>query len=201
MRRRFPYSLHALADRSRVAVLAAMGAWLVHQLRYTLAVGGESAAHAEAHGHHYLDFTWPLLLGAVAVALGSWVFSLRRSQPSRAAAPDLGTVWIRASLALIAIFCAQETAEGLLAPHHPQLLEGIFGSGGWIALPLSALIGGAIALALRGAQAARAVAARLKQPAVPRRRRGTRRRALAVRHRRSHVLAHKLAGRAPPLVA
>ena len=192
-----------LAHRCRIVVLIALGAWLVHQLRYAFAPGGESAEHAAAHGHEYLSLTGPLLFAAVGLAAASWIFSLTRERLPRGGQLSTAAIWLRAALALLVVFCVQETAEGLLAPHHPQLIEGIFGSGGWIAVPLSAAVGGVIALALRGARAAREAVARacvrLSHPSRPQ---PSAKRVLDLcRPRRSHVLAAKLAGRAPPVAA
>jgi hypothetical protein len=181
--------------------MVAMGAWLVHQLRYALAHGAEAHAHAHAHSHQYLDFAGPLLILAVALATASWVLSLCRSADLAGRPSSVRAAWFRASLALILVYCVQESVEGLLAPGHPDVLGGIFGSGGWLALPLSVLVGAAIALALRGARAARAAVAsarpevRISEPppvALP---------LEPARSPRSHVLATKLAGRAPPLTA
>ncbi len=192
-----------LAHRGRIVVLLALGAWLVHQLRYTFALSHESAAHAEAHGHEYLSLTGPLLFAAVALATTSWIFSLTRERSPREHSLSAAAIWLRASLALLVVFCVQETAEGLFSPHHPQLVEGIFGSGGWIAVPLSVAVAGVIALAMRGARAAREAVARahhhLGYPARPLL--DPRRPSDLRRPRRSHVLAGKLAGRAPPLAA
>jgi hypothetical protein len=189
-----------LRTRWRVAVLVALGAWLVHQLRYALAHGDDAAAHAHAHSHQYLDFAGPLLVWAVAAASASWIASLARERDDRQPTP-LRSAWLRASAALILIYCVQETGEGLLAPGHPDVIAGVFGSGGWIALPLSILVGAAVALLLRGARAAREAVARARRVDLPR--------ILTpeplvasrpvARVRRSHVLATKLAGRAPPL--
>lgn len=191
------------APRWRVAVLVALGAWIVHQLRYAL-VAGDHAAHSHEHAHDYLTVVGPLLVWAVAIASASWVISLGRTDPRQqargGAAPSRCGIWMRASAALIAIYSLQETLEGLLVPGHSNVLLGVFGHGGWIALPLSIAVAGAIALALRTARAAREAVARARrvaltvlvaQPPV----------AVAPRielARASHVLATKLAGRAPP---
>lgn len=191
------------APRWRVAVLVALGAWVVHQLRYALAAG-DHAAHSHEHAHEYLTLAGPLLVWCVAIASASWVLSLGRTDPRRppsnAPAPSRRGVWLRASAALIAIYSLQETLEGLLVPGHSNALLGVFGHGGWIALPLSLAVAGAITLALRTARAAREAVTRARRVALtvliaqaPV--------ALAPRielARSSHVLATKLAGRAPP---
>jgi hypothetical protein len=192
-----------LAPRWRVTVLIALGAWAVHQLRYALAFGADADAHLEAHQHDYLDLAGPALLWMAALAAACWVVSLSRSAGELGPAPAWRTVWMRASSALIAIYCVQEAGEGLLAPGHPDLLAGMFGSGGWIAIPLSAAVGALAALAVRGARAVRTAVARARaaapasssvaSPAPHAQRAGARLR------RRPPVLASNLAGRAPPL--
>jgi hypothetical protein len=55
------------------------------------------------------------------------------------------------SVSLLAMYSLQESLEGALATGHPGGLAGVFGHGGWVAIPLSAAVGLALALALRGA--------------------------------------------------
>jgi hypothetical protein len=55
--------------------------------------------------------------------------------------------------ALVAVYVAQETLEGMLATGHPTGFAGVFGHGGWWALPAALAVGLAIALALRTADA------------------------------------------------
>jgi hypothetical protein len=65
-------------------------------------------------------------------------------------------------------FVLQETGESLLSAHGP-----VFAAGGWLGIPLAAVIGFAVVLLLRGARAAveagTRVAARLRvaPPALP----------------------------------
>jgi len=187
------------APRWRVAVLVAMGAWVVHQLRYALVFSSDASAHVDAHAHQYLDLASPLLAWAVAAALATWVISLARPD-SRTGMTGSRAVWLRASTALILIYCAQETVEGLLAPRHPNVLLGVFGSGGWIALPLSVAVSAVLVLLLRGARMTREIVARTRRVVVALARllpRVAMPRSVA-RRRLSHVLATKLAGRAPP---
>src|SRR5215213_1108970 len=197
-------SLEAIWSRSsgrwRVAILIAIGGCLVHELRYSIAFGSDAAVHLEAHGHQHLDFTGPLMAGAVAVIAASWIASLRRPIRDSERPPPGWPVWLRTSVALIVLYCLQEIGEGLLAPGHPNVLAGVFDHGGWIALPLSVLVGAWITLALRGARAARAAVGRSARPKIA----FARQCRIAVpievhRSPRSHVLATKLAGRAPPV--
>jgi len=110
------------------------GTFGLHQLRFTLA--GEEASHV--HGHGYLTVVGPILAGLLLLAL---TLTLARFASGRAdRAPRLRRVWLGASTALIAVYCVQESIEGQHA---------LFGHGGWLALPLAAAIGLAIALLAR----------------------------------------------------
>ena len=61
------------------------------------------------------------------------------------------TMWLACAATLIAIFCAQEFLEGLFATGHPAGLAGIFGYGGWWAIPVSLVIGLVLAAVMHGA--------------------------------------------------
>jgi hypothetical protein len=64
---------------------------------------------------------------------------------------------------LILIYAAQELSEGLLSSGHPGGLAGVFGEGGWWAVPIAIVLGAAIALLIRGADAAVAAIARARR--------------------------------------
>lgn len=87
----------------------------------------------------------------------------------------------------------------MLSNGHPEGFNGVFGDGGWWAVPLSLVCGVAIAAALRGARAAiRWVVSRRRRP-----RASHERPAAAPRPRRLALprlvpLAGAAAGRAPP---
>jgi len=114
----------------RTGAVLALGAFGVHQLRY-LAGLGHGAGGSE---HSYLNIVLPFLVvltassavGATAAALTS------RSATGRSAG------WAFCTAALLVIFCAQETAEGL-AP---------FAHGGWTAVPIATVIGRVVSLLL-----------------------------------------------------
>jgi peptidoglycan/LPS O-acetylase OafA/YrhL len=123
----------------RFAALLGMGALAVHQLRYLLA---GSAPGGPAHA--YLGPAGSLVAGVMVLALARAV--LRRAGP----APRLRVLWPATALALIAVYCVQETAEGLSPVAH----------GGWLAVPLAVGIALAIAVLVRGATRASVPAAR-----------------------------------------
>ncbi|HEY0278327.1 MAG TPA: hypothetical protein VGC32_08665 [Solirubrobacterales bacterium] len=103
---------------------------------------------------------------------------------------------------LLVLYSCQELLEGMLSSGHPEGFDGVFGDGGWWAVPLSLLCGLAIAAALRGARAAiRWVVSRRRRP-----RASHERPAAAPRPRRLALprlvpLAGAAAGRAPPFEA
>jgi uncharacterized membrane protein YidH (DUF202 family) len=155
----------ARASWLRTAALLPAGALAVHQLRYLLAYG-DGAQHAlQRSGHGYLSVV-ELLIGLVlALALGGL---LRRIAQARLAERQLGfrALALACSVALLTIYAGQELLEGLLAPGHGCGLAGVFGAGGWLAVPL-ALVGGAgMALVLRTAdEAVEAAAQAVRLPA------------------------------------
>jgi hypothetical protein len=117
----------------RFAALLGFGALLVHQGRYLLA---GSPPDGSVHG--YLGPSGSLLAGVMVLALAR--LALGRAAP----APRVRLLWPGTALALTAVYCLQETAEGVSPLAH----------GGWLALPLAVLVGLAIALLMRGARAA-----------------------------------------------
>ena len=142
----------------------------VHQLRYELAFGPRTSKALTAQGHAYLSSLtpWIVLLATLAIGISLGLLARRWAtaataatavarRPGRAAAsaprwPGL-RVWLLAALALVAVYAGQEFLEGLFATGHPSGLTGIFGDGGWWALPAALVVGGLLALALRGGAA------------------------------------------------
>jgi hypothetical protein len=143
-----------------------IAALAVHELRYVLANGGSSGRELAATGHSYLSSLTPWLILALAMWLGALVGRLARAwrfgevDGHQVAAR---WVWLAASASLVAIYAGQELLEGLFATGHPAGLQGIFGSGGWWALPAAVVVGGLVALAVRGGRAAVEFVARLRR--------------------------------------
>lgn len=142
----------------RGAALMPAAALAVHQLRYQLAFGADAPRALSAQGHAYLSSLAPWIVLLVALSIGATLGRLVRRW---AAGPDArrdGTigvrVWLVAALALFAIYAAQELLEGAFATGHLGGLAAVFGAGGWWAVPAALLVGGALALALRGARTA-----------------------------------------------
>lgn len=191
----------------RAAALIAVGALGVHDLRYLLAYHGHAARELALQGHGYLRVVTPLVAGLVVLAGAAFAGRLMRAYAAGASGeprglPSTRRVWLAASALLISIYSVQEWLEGELASGHPGGFDAPYSHGGWLAVPLALAIGLLIALALRGAAVAIAVAAS----------RGQALRALApvqlpsrvsrsVRRARAQApLARRLAPRAPPAV-
>ena len=190
--------------RFRAAALMPAAVLTVHQLRFQLAFGDRADGRLAAEGHGYLTALAPLAAMLVAIVAGVFLASVARAWREGAGegrpAPSLARVWLTAGLALLAIYSAQEFAEGMLVSGHPGGLAGVFGQGGLWALPLSLLLGAVVALALRIGSAAiewaaARRAARTRRVARPR----ATRRPLEALLAPIAPLAALAAGRAPPL--
>jgi hypothetical protein len=136
----------------RRAALFALAAFGVHQLRYLAGYGGEAGEALAHQGHGYLDAALPMLISlAAAGVLGSLLLSAM-SRPA-GARKSSGSRWapcVSYAAALVAVFVVQELAEGALLAGHPGGLEGIFGHGGWLALPLAVVLGFAASVVSSG---------------------------------------------------
>jgi hypothetical protein len=134
----------------RLAALMGAGTVAVHELRFLLHYGSDASAAVQGHG--YLVPLTPVVVGALLLALAGVVARVARGTPDRA--PRFRRVWAGASASLLAVYCAQESLEGVLAARRLDGLAAVLGDGGWIALPLAVALGLAIALVVRGAAAA-----------------------------------------------
>jgi hypothetical protein len=194
--------------RIRAAALMSAAVLAVHQLRFQLAFGAQADDRLAAQGHQYLGTLTPLAAMLVAIGAGLFLAELARAWRygagrHRARRPTLAfsALWLLAAVALLAIYASQELLEGALASGHPGGLAGVFGAGGFWAIPLSVMAGALVALALRASEAAiglaakRPAAARIDSPtpSPPR----PHRTLLA----RSGPMAEAAPGRAPPLFA
>ena len=196
--------MKAPAARLGPSALLALGALTVHELRYRLAFGGHADEAISSQGHAYLGVVSVAAAVLTALALGLFLRRLSRVLEGRdeclSAQRGPLITWVAAALALIAVYSGQEALEGLLTFGHPAGLEGLFGHGGWIAVPTAIAVGAVIALSLSGARTAihRAVAARrgrVPLRAWPGRRLGP----PEPRLPRTAPLASSAAGRAPPI--
>jgi hypothetical protein len=112
-----------------MAALMGGGTFAVHQLRY-------------------LDAVAPVVISGLLLASAAAVGRIvRRAEEP---VPRFRRLWAATSAALIAVYCTQESIEGVLSGRVP----GMFAHGGWVTLPLAVLVGLAIALVMRGTAAA-----------------------------------------------
>jgi hypothetical protein len=200
-----PCSVHSLAmgpgSRARAIALLATGMLVVHQLRFVLAFGSDAGQHLSQEGHAYLGFVLPFVGVGLALAFAHFALLLARAHRAVPQAPGLLATWALAASTLLVAYAAQEGVEGTLALGHPAGVAGIFGAGGWIAVPLCVVVGAAVALLLRGASVALARAAERGRARASRRVFGRRRLPLSPGPAPADPLASHLSGRAPPLVA
>ena len=193
------------SQRWRGVALVPAAALLVHQLRYVLAYGGGADQALSEQGHAYLSSVTPWVVFLFAAVLGAFLGQLARAwrlgeDEDRSAASPL-VVWLAAVAGLVALYTGQELLEGLLASGHPPGLIGVFGDGGWWAIPAALFVGGLLTLALRGARVAiRFVAAlRAKALAPARRTRSGTRAPANLLLAPLQPMATAAPGRAPPL--
>jgi hypothetical protein len=135
-----------------MGALLSAGAFGVHQLRYAIAFGGDAKSALGASGHAYLTLVEPLIGLSLAFALAHLVWRIsgggRRLRLNR---PRLAALF---AVALLVVYTGQELLEGELAAGHAQGLAGVFGAGGWVAVPLAVTLGALLSLAVRLADAA-----------------------------------------------
>ena len=210
-----------LPPRLRAAALMPAAVLTVHQLRYLLAFGSGSGQELEKEGHQYLSALAAPIAMSVAIVVGlffarlavAWRVGGADPPASRGAsrggtalvagsAPRFG--FLRLALAigasLLALYSCQELLEGMLSTGHPGGFEGVFGDGGWWAVPLAFACGTVVAAALRGARAAiRWAAARRRRPRISHGRPAAAPRPPRIALPRPVPLAGAAAGRAPPL--
>ena len=124
----------------------------MHQLRFAIAPvdGGVGP------GHGYLHAGLPLLTVLVALAACGFVTRLIAPRAELSPARSLRREWLSWTLVLLVSFVLQEGGESAMSAH-----EAVFAAGGWLGVPLAAVLGLAVALLLRGARAAVAAGVRL----------------------------------------
>jgi hypothetical protein len=138
------------------AAVVPIAAFAVHQLRYLLAFGTGASAELQRQGHSYLHSVAPWLVLGLGLAAGAFLSSLGRALSGQTTLPRYGFsllgMWLTCSVCLIAIYAGQEFLEGLFATGHPAGLPGIFGYGGWWAIPAALCVGLVLAALLHGAR-------------------------------------------------
>lgn len=145
----------AVRGLARAAVVPA-AAVAVHQLRYWLAFGSSAGIELQRQGHSYLHSLAPWIVVALAWAAGGFLSALGRALNGHTSAPRYGLslfgLWLICAASLVVIYSGQEFLEGLLATGHPAGLAGIFGYGGWWAIPAAACVGLVLAATFHGAR-------------------------------------------------
>ena len=129
---------------ARIALLPA-AALAVHQLRYLLAYGSAAGMELQRQGHSYLHSVVPWIILVVALVVGGFLRALGRAFSGQTSLSRFSlsftALWLVCTVALVAIYGCQEFLEGLFATGHPAGLVGIFGFGGWWAIPAAACVG------------------------------------------------------------
>jgi len=107
-------------------------------------------------GHSYLHSVAPWIVVSLALLAGGFLRRLGQAFAGQKSLPrytvSLGAMWLACSICLVAIFACQEFLEGLLATGHPAGLAGIFGYGGWWAIPAAVCVGLVLAAWFHGAR-------------------------------------------------
>ena len=145
----------AIRCLGRAAVVPA-AALVVHQLRYMLAFGGNAGMELARQGHSYLHSVVPWIVLSIGLAVGGFLWALGSALRGQRSVPryalSLACLWVLCSACLVGIYVAQESLEGLFATGHPGGVAGIFGYGGWWAVPVSMCVGLVLATIFHGAR-------------------------------------------------
>jgi hypothetical protein len=162
------------SERLRLGALLALGAVVLHQLRYLVADGHGAAAALSHDGHGHLGLALPILLSIVLAIVASMllVAAIARHPATSRDEGNTGRRALACALLLVAAFCGQELAEGALLSNHPQGVDALVRHGGLVVLPLAGLLGllisllvGVLGVAER--RVAGALARPLRLPAQP----------------------------------
>jgi len=155
--------MRSFAWRLRAAALVSGGVLAVHQLRYLIGYGHQSHDALQMQGHAYLAFFVPAVVVALTLCAASLVGALVRAEPRAPTPerPDWRRLWAVSAAVLLLFYVMQEGLEGVFQSGHPGGLGSVVGHGGWMAIPLAALVGLVIAVLLGGAAAAVRRVARL----------------------------------------
>jgi len=144
----------------------ALGAMVVHQLRYLVGYGDGAGAALGAQGHAYLATILPAL---IVLAVSSLVGTVVAGALSAPGTTRRRAGWAFCTVTLLVLFGIQETVEGALATGHPDGLGAAFGHGGWIAVPISIAVGGLVSLLLSAlGLVERTLAGVVRTPEMPR---------------------------------
>jgi hypothetical protein len=182
-------------------LLIPAAALVVHQARYTLAYGARANAELAAQGHSYLHSLVPWTV--LALGIGASLFLRRLAHTARTGHSGTFTrlpaaaLWSVTTFGLLAIYAVQETLEALSVSGHPAGVAGVFGHGGWYAIPAAAVVALGVVALLRVGRAVLRLAAQCA-PRTARLSAPTLRIPLSVALVAATPLALAAAGRAPP---
>ncbi len=176
-------------------------ALVVHQLRYMLAYGSGANNQLAEQGHSYLHSLVPWLMLTLGIALSGFVrrvsVALRTGETGKLGRASATVLWALTTVALVAIYAVQESLEELFASGHPTGLGGIFGHGGWWAVPAAAAVAAVVVAVLRLGRSILRIAAS-SRPRQVRAAALLAPRSGAIVVSRTRPLALAAAGRAPP---
>ena len=134
-------------------LLVPAAALLVHQLRYTLAYGSQAGSQLAATGHSYQHSLVPWVVLALGVGLSSFLrraaHAIRSGETGPLARLSLVSLWAVTTVGLLVVYALQESLEELYASGHPTGFTGIFGHGGWWAVPSAVVVAVAVVGLLR----------------------------------------------------
>ncbi len=149
-------SRRSLLHAAPRAGLVPVAAFAVHQLRFLLAFGSGAGLALKQTGHSYLHSVVPWIVLLVGLSVGTFLWALGKAASGRRSASgrrlSFAVLWLACAGCLLAIYCAQEFLEGLIATGHPTGIEGIFGFGGLWAIPSAAGVGLVLAAIFYGAR-------------------------------------------------
>jgi hypothetical protein len=153
-------------------LLMPAAALVVHQARYSLTYGPNASSELAAQGHSYLHSIVPWTM--LALGIGASMFVRRAARAARTGSSGGFTtvsatvLWSLTAIALLAIYTTQETLESFSASGHPAGMAGVFGHGGWWAIPAAALVAAGVVALLRLGRAVLQLASRLARSRSPR---------------------------------
>ncbi len=154
--------------RSSGLLLVPAAALVVHQARYTLAYGSHANAELAAQGHSYLNSVIPWTILALGLGASAFLYrvahAVRTGEHGRFGRASAPALWLLTTVGLVGIYSIQETLEGMMLSGHPGGVAGVFGHGGWWAVPVAALVAVAVVALLRVGRAVLRLAARFAPP-------------------------------------